>query len=50
MLSLKFWLRGAMHTAESKFSNFVIKYLGEVETKFENTSLFIRGPDGLESW
>ena len=26
-----------MHTAESKFSNFVIEYLSEIETKFENT-------------
>ena len=26
-----------MHTAESNFSNFVIEYLGEIETKFENT-------------
>ena len=24
-----------MHTAESKFSNFVIEYLGEIETEFE---------------
>ena len=27
-----------MHTAESNFSNFVIEYLGEIETEFENTS------------
>ena len=27
-----------MHTAESIFSNFVIEYLGEIETEFENTS------------
>ena len=26
-----------MHTAESNFSNFVIEYLGKIETKFENT-------------
>ena len=26
-----------MHTAESNFSNFVIEYLGEIETEFENT-------------
>ena len=25
-----------MHTAESNFSNFVIEYLGEIETEFEN--------------
>ena len=42
-----------MHTAESNFSNFVIKYLGEIEIDFENTLaclVFIRGPDGFESW
>ena len=27
-----------MHTAKSIFSNFVIEYLGENETEFENTS------------
>ena len=26
-----------MHTAESNFSNFVIEYLGEIETEFKNT-------------
>ena len=26
-----------MHTSESNFSNFVIQYLGEIETGFENT-------------
>ena len=26
-----------MHTAKSNFSNFVIKYLGEIETEFEHT-------------
>ena len=26
-----------MHIAESKFSNFVIEYLSELETEFENT-------------
>ena len=25
------------YTAESNFSNFVIEYLGEIETEFENT-------------
>ena len=34
---------------ESKFSIFVIEYLGEIETEFEN-SLFIKGPDGFEAW
>ena len=28
-----------MHTWESNFSNFVIKYLGKTETEFQNTSL-----------
>ena len=31
-LNLKFRLRGVMHTAESNFSNFVIEYIGEIET------------------
>ena len=41
-----------IYTAESNFSNFVIEYLVEIEAEFENTlaCLFIRGPDGLESW
>ena len=26
-----------MHTAESNFTNFVIEYLGEIETEFEQT-------------
>ena len=26
-----------MHTAESNFSNFVIKYLGKIKTEFKNT-------------
>ena len=26
-----------MHTAESNFSNYVIEFLGEIETAFENT-------------
>ena len=30
-----------MHTAESNFSNFVIEYLGEMETKFENTLAYL---------
>ena len=33
----KIWLRGVMHTAESTFSNYVIEYLDEIETEFENT-------------
>ena len=32
-----------MHTAESNFSNFVIEYLGEIETKFENTLVCLSG-------
>ena len=32
-----------MHTAELIFSNFVIKYLGEIETEFENTSACLSG-------
>ena len=28
-----------MHTWESNFSNFVIEYLGETETEFQNTLL-----------
>ena len=27
-----------MHVAESKFSNLVIEYPGEIETEFENTN------------
>ena len=37
LLNLKFWLHGVMHTAESKCLNFVIEYLGEIKTEFENT-------------
>ena len=32
-----------MHTAESNFSNFVIKYLGKIETEFENTLACLSG-------
>ena len=32
-----------MHTAESNFSNFVIEYLGEIITEFENTLAFLSG-------
>ena len=32
-----------MHTAESNFSNFVIKYLGEIETEFEYTLACLSG-------
>ena len=35
-LSLKFWLPGLMHTAESEFSNFMIKYLDKIGIKLEN--------------
>ena len=34
---------GVMHTAESNFSNFVIEYLGEMETEFENTLACLSG-------
>ena len=33
-----------MHTAESIFLNFVIEYLGEIETEFENTLPCLSGP------
>ena len=42
-LSLKFWLRGVLHTAELNFSNFVIDYLGEIDTQFENTLACLSG-------
>ena len=32
-----------MHTIESNFSNFVIKYLGEIETELENTLACLSG-------
>ena len=32
-----------MHTADSNFVNFVIKYLGEIETEFENTLACLSG-------
>ena len=32
-----------MNTAESIFSNFVIEYLGQIETEFENTSACLSG-------
>ena len=48
LLSLKFWLWGVMHTAESKFSNFVIQWNWNRIRKF--FILFIRGLDGFESW
>ena len=34
---------GVMHTAESNFSNFVIEYLGKMETEFENTLACLSG-------
>ena len=43
LLSLKFWLQGVMHTAESNFWNFVIEYLGEIKTEFENTLACLSG-------
>ena len=38
LLRLKFRLHDVMHTTESNFSNFVIEYLGKIETEFENTA------------
>ena len=32
-----------MHTAESNFSNFVIEYLGKIETEFENALACLSG-------
>ena len=32
-----------MHTVESKFSNFMIEYLGEIDTEFANTLVFLSG-------
>ena len=32
-----------MHTTDSNFSNFVIKYRGEIKTEFENTSACLSG-------
>ena len=32
-----------MNTAESKFSNLVIDFLGEIETEFENTDAYLPG-------
>ena len=32
-----------MHTAESNFLNFVIEYLSEIETEFENTLACLSG-------
>ena len=32
-----------MHTAESNLLNFVIEYLGEIETEFENNLLCSSG-------
>ena len=33
-----------MHTVESEFSNFMIEFLGEIETEFENVVAFYQGP------
>ena len=41
-LSLKFWPMVSC-TVESNFSNFVIKFLGEIETEFENTLACLLG-------
>ena len=49
--SLRFWLFSDMHTAESDFSNFMIKYLGKVENPIRACfNLFLSGLDGVESW
>ena len=40
---LKYLLRGVMHTAESNFLNFVIEYLGKIETEFENILACLSG-------
>ena len=32
-----------MHTAESNFSNFVIEYLSEIKTEFENILVCLLG-------
>ena len=32
-----------MHTAESNFSNFVMEYLGKIETELENTLACLSG-------
>ena len=34
-LSLKFWL-AVSHTPKSECSNFLIEYLGEIKTEFDN--------------
>ena len=39
--SIKFWLPGLMHTAESEFSNFMIKYLDKIGTKLENILVWL---------
>ena len=42
----KIWLQGVMHTAESNFSIFVIKYLCKIEIEFENSTACLS--DGFE--
>ena len=42
-----FYVFGVIPTAESEFSNFMIKYSDELETKLENSLVW--GSDGLES-
>ena len=41
-----------MHTAKSNFFNFVIEYLGEIETELENTLACLSGAQicRSESW
>ena len=43
LLSPNFWLRCVMHTAMSNFPNFVIVYLGEIDTELENTLACLSG-------
>ena len=43
LLRLKFWLCGVMHIPELNFSNFVIKYHGEIKTEFENILACLSG-------
>ena len=43
MLRLKFLLLGVLHMVKSIFFLFVIYYLGEIETEFENTLACLSG-------
>ena len=56
ILSIKCWFIkknvSSQWCAAHRSDHFVIEYLGEIETEFENTlaCMFIRGPNGIESW